>query len=162
MAHAQDETVTVDEIMTRNIITVAPDTPVDDVARLLSVHDISGVPVVDDDGAGIGMISELDVITKSGQIAGDIMSRGLISVSEDTPAVEVANILNERRVRRVPVLQGSKIIGIVSRSDLLRLFSMTRWTCEDCGLFVRGFTRPEQCDGCGSTKIVLEREPPGM
>jgi CBS domain-containing protein len=156
------ETVTVAEIMTRDVKTVTPDTPVEVIARLLATHDISGMPVVDETGAGVGMISELDVITRSGRIAEDIMSRGLISVSEETPAEEVANILSERRVRRVPVVSGSTIVGIVSRSDLLRLFSMTRWTCEDCGLFVRGFSRPESCEACGSNAIVLVREPPGM
>lgn len=155
-------TVTVREIMTTDVVTVRPDATVDEVARLLFTHKITGMPVVDKRGTVIGIVSEFDVISKSGRTADDIMSREVISVNEETPAEEVAHILSSRRVRRVPVLRNGRLAGIVSRADLVRLFSITRWACEDCGYFIRGFHRPDACEMCGSTTIILDREPPGM
>lgn len=155
-------TIVARDIMTGNVISVRPDTPVDRIARLLTEHQITGMPVVDNEGRVIGIVSEYDVISKRGRTAADIMSRDVISVSEDTSAESVAQLLSERRVRRVPVLRDGRLVGIISRADLVRLFAITRWTCEDCGYFVRGFQRPEQCEACGSTRFVLDREPPGM
>lgn len=154
--------VTVREIMTTDVVTVAPQASIDDVARLLFNRQITGVPVVDENDNVVGIVSEYDVISKDGKTAADVMSREIISVHEETPAEEVAHLLTTRRVRRVPVLLNGKLTGIVSRADLVRLFSVTRWSCEDCGYFVRGFHRPALCDACGSTKIALDREPPGM
>ncbi len=156
------DTVLTGEIMTTTVRTVHPDTPVSDIVSLLNHHKISGVPVVGPDEDPIGIISELDVISRSGSVASDIMSGGVISVTEDTPAEEIVEILRTSRVRRVPVLRDGRIVGIVSRSDLVRLFSRTRWTCSSCGYFVRGFQRPSLCSQCGSTMFQLDREPPGM
>ncbi|MDI3340615.1 MAG: CBS domain-containing protein [Sphaerobacter sp.] len=150
------------EIMTPQVITVHPDTSVDEVARLLFTHRITGMPVVDESGALLGIVSEFDVISKKGRTAADIMSRDVISVQEDTPAEQVATILTSRQVRRVPVVAEGRVVGIVSRSDLVRLFTITRWSCRDCGYFERGFRGPAQCEMCGSTAIELQREPPGM
>lgn len=150
------------DIMTTDVVTVTPDTPVERVARLLAEHRITGMPVVDDEGRVIGIVSEYDLISKRGRTAEDVMSREVISVSEDVSAEAVAQLLTERRVRRVPVLREGKLVGIISRADLVRLFALTRWTCEDCGYFVRGFQRPEVCDACGSRNFALHREPPGM
>ncbi|HET9015349.1 MAG TPA: CBS domain-containing protein [Thermomicrobiaceae bacterium] len=154
--------VTVREIMTEDVITVRPHASIDDVARLLFNRQITGVPVVDEQGRVVGIVSEYDVISKSGKTAADVMSRDIISVHEETPAEEVAHLLTTRQVRRVPVISEGRLSGIVSRADLVRLFAMTRWSCEDCGYFVRGFHRPSLCDACGSTRIALDREPPGM
>jgi len=154
--------VTVKEIMTPNVITVFPQTGVDEVARLLYAHRISGMPVVDESGALLGIVSEFDVISKKGRTAADIMSRDVISVLEDALAEQVAGILTERNVRRVPVVAEGRLVGIVSRLGLVSLFSITRWACPDCGYFVPGFHRPDACEMCGSTAIELQRDPPGM
>jgi CBS domain-containing protein len=154
--------VTVNEIMTRSVRTVTADTKIDSIARILSEHKISGVPVVGPNDEPIGVVSELDVLSREGTTAQEIMSSGVISVTEETPAEEVVEILRSKRVRRVPVVSNGKIIGIVSRSDLIRLFALTRWTCNDCGYFTRGFSKPDKCSQCGGTSISLEREPPGM
>lgn len=154
--------VQVREIMTQNVITVPEETPVDQVANLLYTHRITGMPVVDRRGTVIGMVTEFDVISKTGRTAADIMTREVVSVNEETPAEEVAHILSSRRVRRIPVIGNGQLVGIVSRSDLVRLFAITRWSCEACGYFVRGFARPAACEMCGCDQITLEREPPGM
>lgn len=154
--------VTAGEIMTPDVITVRPDTAVDEVARLLFTNRITGMPVVGDDGVVAGIVSEFDVISKAGRTAADIMSQDVISVYEDTPAEDVARILTSHRVRRVPVLSEGRLAGIVSRGDLVRLFAITRWSCRSCGYFLRGFHRPDRCEMCGSEDFALDREPPGM
>jgi CBS domain-containing protein len=159
---ATDDIVRSGEIMSTQVVSVRPDTPVEDVAGLLSEKRISGVPVLDDDEAPVGIVSELDIISRSGKTAQEIMSTGVITVSEDTPAEDIVEILHSRRVRRVPVISHGKIVGIISRSDLVRLFSQTRWTCHECGYFERGFQRPDKCSQCGAGSMTLERDPPGM
>jgi CBS domain-containing protein len=155
-------TVTVRDIMTGEVATVAPEMPVENAARMLFSQSISGMPVVDDDGKLVGVVTEFDIIAKEGATVADIMTTDVVTVSEDTDAETVAQILTSRRVRRVPVVHDGAVVGIVSRSDLVRLFALTRWSCETCGFYTRGFERLALCPKCGSTSIILEREPPGM
>ena len=86
------------------------------------------------------------------------MSAKVISAAEDADAEDVAHLLTDRRIRRVPILAEGKLVGIVSRSDLIKLFMVVRWTCEDCSYFTRGFERPEVCPSCGSDRILLSRD----
>lgn len=155
MAH-----IPVKEIMTKRVITVPGTMPVSEVAELLNTKKITGLPVVDDQQRVIGVLSELDIISRHGATAADIMSPQVISVTEETDAEEVAQLLTNRRIRRVPVLADGRLVGLVSRSDLVRLFMITRWTCENCGYFERGFERPAQCANCGSDRILLQRDAP--
>lgn len=150
--------ISVREIMTPNVITVPATMPVNDVAAILDARHITGLPVVDDQGRVVGVISEYDIISRQGATAADIMSRQVISVDADTDAGEVAQLLTNRRIRRVPILDGERLIGIVSRSDLMRLFMLTRWVCTRCGYFERGFEQPAQCAACGASPMVLQRE----
>jgi CBS domain-containing protein len=155
-------TVTVRDIMTHEVATVPPAMPVENAARMLFSQSISGMPVVDDDGKLVGVITEFDIIAKEGSTVAEIMTTDVVTVSEDTDAETVAQILTSRRVRRVPVVKDGAVVGIVSRSDLVRLFALTRWSCETCGYYTRGFERLSVCPKCGSTSIILDREPPGM
>lgn len=151
----------INEIMTTNVITVSDDTRIEDAARLLARHRISGLPVIDDSGALIGVVTEYDLLAKSGAIVADIMSRGVISVSPETEAEDVAHLLAARRVRRVPVLESGRLVGIVSRSDLILQIAM-RWVCAACGEVVRGEAAPDRCPRCGAADpFSHEAEPPG-
>ncbi|HQZ89926.1 MAG TPA: CBS domain-containing protein [Thermomicrobiales bacterium] len=152
--------IIVGEIMTRDIITVTSDTTTESAARTLFTQRISGMPVVED-GRLVGLVTEYDIIAKEGQTVGDIMTRDVVTVSEDTDAEAVAQILTSQHVRRVPVVLDGRVTGIVSRSDLVRLFALTRWSCEACGYYTRGFERLTVCPKCGGKSIILEREPPG-
>ena len=107
------------EIMTRDVLTASPDMLVEDVAKLLAFHNITGMPVEDWDGQLVGIVSEADVIGKVGITVDDVMSRDVISVTEDAPIEEVAKLMTERRIRRVPVMAGSNVAGIVSRADIV-------------------------------------------
>src|SRR5215218_343955 len=102
------------------------------------------MPVVDADGTLVGMVSEYDVISKRGTIVAEIMSRGVLSVGEDANTDQVAGIMGLHGIRRVPVVRDGRLVGIVSRTDLLRLYSLVRWTCAQCGNYERGFVRPER------------------
>jgi len=137
------------DVMTRPPITITADVSVEACARLLLDKRISAVPVVDADNRVIGIVSEGDLIrrresgtqrhvswwlelvsdpqtmardyTKSaGHKVTDIMTRKVVSVAEDTPLATIADILEKHRIKRVPVVTGGKLVGIVSRADLVR------------------------------------------
>ena len=118
--------MSVKEIMTKDVITVPPAMPVREVANLLSERNVSGVPVIDDEGRVLGVVSELDVVGRQGATAADVMSKQVISVTEETDVREVVQLFLNQRVRRVPVLSGEQqLIGIVSRSDLVQPASVS-------------------------------------
>lgn len=144
--------------MSGDVVTAAPAQAVADAAREMIRHRISGMPVLDDAGALVGLVSEYDVITKHGQTVGDVMSRGVITVTEDASAEQVARLMGLHGIRRIPVVRDGRLVGIVSRSDLVRLFAAAHWICTACGEVARGFTRPERCGRCGGTTFRLERE----
>jgi CBS-domain-containing membrane protein len=138
------------EIMTRNVISVTEDAPVREVARVLDRHRISGVPVTDDSGHMVGLISEFDLIAKpEARFVGDAMTRDVISVMEDTDVEQVRFLLVDRRIKRVPVLRSQKLVGIVSRADLVREIALT-WVCQVCGHSERGSEPPPDCQKCGT------------
>ena len=151
----------VSEIMTVTVITVHAEARVEDAARLLARHRISGLPVVGQTGAPIGIVTEHDLLAKEGETVADIMSRGVISVSPETDVEEVARLFANRRIRRVPVMDGERLVGIVSRSDLIKQIAM-RWVCLVCGEVVRGAETPENCPRCGAASAFSHQaELPG-
>lgn len=154
-------TIQVGEIMSSQVITVPTTAPVDEVARILRERQITGLPVLDEQERVVGVISDIDIVTRRGAVASEIMSPEVISVTAETDVEAVVAILANRRIRRVPVLAEGQLVGIVSRSDLVRLFQNTRWACGRCGYFERGFTRPTVCSACSSTEITLQRENQG-
>ncbi len=108
------------DVMTHDVVTVEPKQPVDDAARLLAFHDISGMPVRHD-GRVVGVVSEADLIGKEGATVADVMTAPAISVAESTRLEDVANLLLSKGIRRLPVVDSQgRLTGIVSRSDLLR------------------------------------------
>ena len=140
----------VGDIMTPNVLSVTEDAPVRDVARMLDRHRISGVPVCDGGGHMVGLVSEFDLIAKpEARTAGEAMTRDVISVMEGTSVDEVRYLLVSRRIKRVPVLRGTRLVGIVSRADLVREIALT-WVCQVCGDTERGKDPPNQCPSCGT------------
>jgi len=153
--------IPVKEVMTRNVVTFREDETVEEIAQTLASKRITGAPVIAADGAVVGIVSETDVFTKKGKTARDIMSPHVISVTEDMGIDEAARLLVGERIRRVPVIKRGKMVGLLSRSDVLDFFAKTRWTCNVCGRWERGLERPERCFSCSSTDIHLERADPG-
>src|SRR5579864_2921726 len=110
------------DIMTRNVHTIHPGVSAQEAARLLSQEHISGAPVVDANGKVIGIVTEADIIGKvdrEGLCVADIMSHDVIAVGEETAVSEIAMLFAERNIKRVPVLHNGKLVGIVSRADIV-------------------------------------------
>jgi CBS domain-containing protein len=112
--------ITAGELMTREVVSASPSTPPDELARLLLSNSIGGVPVIDEGSRLVGMVSGFDVISKSGATTAEIMSRGVVSVAETSSVDEVVSLMGLHGIRRVPVCADGRVIGIISRSDLLR------------------------------------------
>lgn len=137
------------QIMTTKVHTAKRDTSVGEIARLMSAERFSGVPVVDDSGQIIGMVSETDLMHRAetgterkrkwwislfidddmrardfikahGQKVEHVMSRFVISVPDTAKLAEVADILETNNLKRVPVLKAGKLVGIITRGDLVR------------------------------------------
>jgi CBS domain-containing protein len=110
------------DIMTRNVCTIQPEASAQQAAQLLDQKRISGAPVVNAQGQLIGMITEADIISKvnrEGLRVADIMTHELIVVTEETPVGEIAQLLTERKIKRVPVVRDGRLVGIVSRADIV-------------------------------------------
>jgi CBS domain-containing protein len=154
--------VKVREIMTTRVVTVTPDTLVAMIAGLLRDNRISGVPVVNKEGAVVGLVSEYDLLAREGQTAAEVMTASVITVSEDTDVDDVRHLLVERRIRRVPVVSGQRLAGIVSRGDVVALLT-TEWVCQVCGEAARGQHPPPRCLRChaGSDRFTLHDAYPG-
>ncbi len=152
----------VQDVMTTRVITVTEDQTKQQAARLLSQYRVSGLPVVNDENAVVGVVTEYDVIGKEGGTVGEIMTRGVISVTPDTDLEEVSRILVHERIKRLPVLDRGRLVGIVSRADLVREVAM-RWVCYVCGEMVHGEEQPKRCPRCGAGEVPVssEPEPPG-
>ncbi len=156
------------DVMTSAVVSVGPDMSTREVAKILRDHAISAVPVVDDAGAPIGMLSEGDLIGRDeanredrrdwwltllaeGEAlnadflaslrtperrARDVMKGPVVTVGEDMETSEIARLLTAHRIKRVPVLRDGRIVGIVSRADLVRALAA-------------GETRPPPSSGGG-------------
>ena len=115
------------DIMTRRVHITTPQASVQEVAQLLYRERISGVPVIDESGQIIGMITEADIIRnieRDDLKVAEVMSRQLFMVDEDTPVSEIATLLTERHIKRVPVVQAGRVIGIVSRADIVQAVAL--------------------------------------
>ena len=111
--------------MTTNVVTARPDMLVIDVIRTLLRLHISGLPVVDDDGNLLGIITEHDIVNFiiSGNAAdtkaSEVMTKTVETYAPDTPFEEIVNHFAAHRIRRVPVVEGGKVVGIISRRDII-------------------------------------------
>lgn len=150
------------DIMTSPVITVPADASAQHIAEILTGHRVSAAPVVDPDGRLLGLVSEFDLLAKQGRTAREVMTTAVITVSAATPVEDVRHLLIERRIRRVPVVDEGRLVGIVSRRDVVALLA-TEWVCPVCGEAVRGEHRPEACPKCHAAgeRFVLQEQPPG-
>jgi CBS domain-containing protein len=146
-----------EDVMTTKVITVTEDQTKRQAARLLSRHRISGLPVVNADNVVVGVVTEYDVISKDGQTVSEIMTRGVISIAPDTDLEEVIHILVHERIKRLPVLHQGRLLGIVSRADLVREVAL-QWICPVCGEVIRSEEQPEHCPRCGASNVSKSSE----
>jgi CBS domain-containing protein len=147
------------DVMTIDVITVAPETTIQELAALLGERGISGVPVVDADNRLVGIVSEGDLLhrAETGTERGpkrrrswwldslaserdlarayvrshthtvrDVMTKDVVTVAEATGLDEIADLLESKRIKRVPVTRDGKVVGIVSRANLVRALVATK------------------------------------
>jgi CBS domain-containing protein len=108
------------EIMTTNVVTTTPEADVWQVAHVLLEYGFGGMPVLAGSGEIIGMVSGFDVISKQGKTIGEIMSRGVVWAAPGDSFEAIVQLMGLHGIRRVPVAENGKVLGIISRSDLLR------------------------------------------
>jgi CBS domain-containing protein len=145
------------DVMLTDVPTITVDAPVAEVIAALESHDLGGMPVLDEDRKLLGMVTEYDIISKRGPTAGNIMSRGVITVQEMAPVGELIELMGLHGVRQLPVVRDGQLLGIVTRRELMRWYARTIWTCEQCGTREPGLLRPLKCSGCGGTAFRCER-----
>ena len=144
------------QIMTRDVITVLPDTPILDAANKMLENHVSGLPVVDSSGQLVGIVSESDFLRRAeigtqhrrarwlqyllspGRVAGDfvqergrkvddVMTRDPVTADEETPLDDLVALMEKNGIKRLPILRDGKLVGIVTRANLLRaVASMAR------------------------------------
>jgi len=112
------------DIMTRDVITVISTMTVKNLANLLIKNQISGAPVAAKNGKVIGMVSEADILAKKGKDVKTIMSKKVISASEETPVEEIAKLMTTHKINRIPVIREDKAVGIISRADIVNAIAM--------------------------------------
>ena len=145
-----ESTVRIEDVMTRDVVSVTPETPLKDVAAVLVRRGISGLPVCEADGSVVGVLSEADLLVKQGgspersgglftwlvetaaapdlaklraHTAGGAMTAPAITVGTHTPVSEAARTMVALGVNRLPVVEDGHLVGIVTRADLVRLFT---------------------------------------
>ena len=140
------------DVMARDLVTATPQTTVHDAAKLMINNRISGLPIVDGDRQLVGIVTEGDLLRRAetgterqrsgwsewfspnsrlaaeyikshARRVADVMSRDVVSVIELASLGEIADLMETRRIKRVPVLHDGKLVGIVSRADLLRVLA---------------------------------------
>jgi CBS domain-containing protein len=144
--------LTAKDIMTKDVVTVTPDTSIEKLAALLVNNKISGAPVVDTNGALFGMVTENDLISQNKRLhiptvvsfldaaiylesskkfaeevrrvtatkVGDICSKKVVTISEETTLTDIATIMDEKKVHVLPVIRDGKVVGIVGKRDVVR------------------------------------------
>jgi len=148
--------------MSKKVITVYPDTMVNEIARLMVENNVSGLPVVEREGQVVGIVTELDLVARNarlhfphyiqildafiylestrqyeqelrrslGTTAEEVMTKPAVIASPEMSVEDLATLMLERKVNPVPVVDAGKLVGIVSRSDLVKL--MAREFGESC------------------------------
>jgi CBS domain-containing protein len=148
----EEDAMNVEALMSRNTISVLPTTTITDAARIMLANHVSGLPVLDAQGALVGVITEGDLLrrteletdgkktgwlrsflmpsavaadyvaTHSRHVSG-VMSHNAVFVSPETELLEVAQLMQRKHIKRLPVLKDGRLVGVISRTDLLRVLA---------------------------------------
>ena len=115
------------DIMSGNVVCIKKNVPVVDAIRIMSKNNITGIPVVEDDMTLVGIISEQDVLRlfhtykdEKDRMVNDFMTQPAIHFETDEPLLDVCYCLRDNSIRRVPITSKGKVVGVISRSDILK------------------------------------------
>jgi CBS domain-containing protein len=140
----------VEDFMTRRVVTITPDTTLLAAAKLMLEHRVGGLPVLDASGLMIGVFSESDLLREEGEDGspwlqmmvgpdgkpaepprldarkvGDVMTRQLITIAPGASIAQACRLLHEHRLRRLPVVENDKLVGMIARADLVRAVAVS-------------------------------------
>ena len=140
----------VEDFMTRRVVTITPDTTLLAAAKLMLEHRVGGLPVLDASGRMIGVFSESDLLREEGEDGspwlqmmvgpdgkpaepprldarkvGDVMTRQLITIAPGASIAQACRLLHEHRLRRLPVVESDKLVGMIARADLVRAVAVS-------------------------------------
>ncbi len=119
-----------EHIMSKNIVTIQLDTPMDEVVNILVDKNLTGLPVIDDENKLLGIITEKDVLkmlfsSKETSVA-DLMTKQLTTIEENIVWVQACELLVNSNFRRIPVVRDGKLVGIVTRRDFVKFLKETK------------------------------------
>jgi CBS domain-containing protein len=142
--------VRVEDFMTRRVVTITPDTTLLAAAKLMLEHRVGGLPVLDPSARIIGIFSESDLLREEGEDGspwlqmmvgpdgkpaepprldarkvGDVMTRQLITIAPGASIAQACRLLHEHRLRRLPVVESDKLVGMIARADLVRAVAVS-------------------------------------
>jgi CBS domain-containing protein len=134
----------VGDVMTRDVVSVSADTPFKHIEQLMDEHQVSAIPVVDAEGGVVGVVSEADLLLKTeagaqepgrwthdsrerrskshAQTAAGLMSSPAVTVAPSLPLAAAARVMRKQSVKRLPVVEDGRLVGIVSRADVLKSY----------------------------------------
>ncbi len=148
--------VKVSEAMTPDPITVRPDAEVSEVAKVMIDSDVGGLPVVDESGKMVGIVTESDLVVQDSEVrfprfvsflagyvfvpgslhrfdekfkkavaatAGDVMSKDIVTIEADDSVEDAATVMTRKKLKRLPVMRGGKLVGMITEKDIVRLIS---------------------------------------
>lgn len=146
----QSAKLSASDVMTAPVVTVFENTPIEELASLMLQHGLSGLPVVDPDGALVGIVTEGDLLRRAelgtgrkrsrlyglvapasvardyvranGRTAGELMTRYVVTAGPGTPLCDVVDLMEQCGIKRIPVASHGRLCGIVSRADVIRAF----------------------------------------
>jgi len=115
------------DVMTKEVICIGKETPIFEAIRQMAENNVTGIPVVEDDMTLVGILSEQDVLRlfhtfdeEKNRTVNDFMTQPAIHFEEHEPLLDVCYCLRDNSIRRVPVTLGGKVVGVISRSDIIR------------------------------------------
>jgi CBS domain-containing protein len=118
------------DVMTKRLMTTKPDSKIIEVIKLMVDQKVTGLPVVTDDGDLLGMVTEKDILETllydediKSRTASDLMTMDITSFNEEENLMPILKSLVENNFRRVPILSAEKLVGIISRRDIIHYLS---------------------------------------
>ena len=152
------------EIMSRDVVAISSRTPRAEAERTLRQRKLVSAPVVNEHMEVVGTLGPRELTRRRGRIVQEFMAAPAQTLDEERPLSEAADLLLNRRLSTLPVVNHGKLVGRLSRTALVSYFCHHLWVCGRCGAAQRGITPPSTCPDCGGPAggFHLEDSWPGL